>query len=96
MINHVTAGNKKRIVTSAMAVQDSERGYPCAQCDYKSKWSVHLKSHIMLIHESERHPCPQCDYKARPSQYLRQHVKTVHEGVRYPCDLCDYKTTIQQ
>ena len=67
-----------------------------AQCDYKTKWTGHLKSHIMLIHESEHHLCPQCDYKSRPSQYLRQHVKTVHEGVHYPCDLCDYKTTIQQ
>ena len=94
--HRIAAGNKKQIVTSAMAVQDSERGYPCAQCEYKAKWIRHLKSHIMLIHESEHHPCPQCDYKARPSQYLRQHVKTVHEGVRYPCDLCDYKTTIQQ
>ena len=58
-----------------MAIQDSERKYTRAQCEYKGKWKRHLKGHIKLIHESERHPCPQCDYKARQSQHLRQHVK---------------------
>ena len=75
--------------------RNSEGRYKCQRCEYQTKYSGNLNTHVESIHEGVRYPCNQCDYKATTSGNLKKHVESIHEGVRYPCNQCNYKATLK-
>ena len=81
----------KRKRTDVSSTKDGK--YQCQECDYETRWSHALRTHVESKHEGVRYPCDQCDYKATQESNLKKHKKYKHEGVQYPCDQCDYKAT---
>ena len=81
---------------------------PFALCEFETKWTSYLKTHIKNIHEGKKFKCNQCEYRANKKGNLLKHISEVH-GVdryilrnnteneplqcRYPCSKCDYKAT---
>lgn len=66
---------------------------PFSYCEFETKWTTYLKTHIKTIHEGKRFKCNQCDYRASKKGNLIKHISTVHGIDRYPCTKCDYKAT---
>jgi len=66
---------------------------PFSYCEFETKWTSYLKTHMKIIHEGKRFKCNQCDYRASKKCNLLKHVTTVHGADRYPCTKCDYKAT---
>lgn len=66
---------------------------PFSYCEFETKWTSYLKTHIKSIHEGKRFKCNQCDYRASKKGNLLKHISTVHGVDRYPCTKCDYKAT---
>ena len=66
---------------------------PFPYCEFETKWTSYLKTHIKTIHEGKKFKCNQCDYEASKKVNLLKHISTVHGVDRYPCTKCDYKAT---
>ena len=70
-----------------------DTNFPCAYCDFKSKWKCSVRQHIKAVHEKRRdHKCSLCDYAAGTRQTLSYHTKEVHEKIKdLECPHCDMK-----
>merc|ERR1719481_1932841 len=58
---------------------------PFSFCEFETKWTTYLKTHIKSIHEGKRFKCNQCDYRASKKGNLLKHISAVHGIDRYPC-----------
>ena len=72
-----------------------DTNYPCAYCEFTSKYKHTVTRHIKLVHEKRRdYKCSMCSYAAGSAQSLGWHVKAQHEHMRdNVCSECDYRTS---
>ena len=52
--------------------------YQCKQCEYETRISGTLRTHVESKHEGVRYPCDQCDYKATQEINLKKHKEYKH------------------
>lgn len=98
---HSEYGEIAGVFYPAVQIQESSQSlknspmYQCpfSFCEFETKWTSYLKTHIKSIHEGKRFKCNQCDYRASKKGNLLKHISTVHGVDRYPCTKCDYKAT---
>ena len=60
-------------------VRGGEKTFSCDQCDYKTKWKIHVREHIESVHEGTNYPCDQNDFKANRASLLNRHIEVVHK-----------------
>ena len=56
---------------------------PFALCEFETKWTSYLKTHIKNIHEGKKFKCNQCEYRANKKGNLLKHISEVHGVDRY-------------
>ena len=83
-----------QIEESSQSFKDSQM-YQCpvSFCEFETKWTSYLKTHMKTIHSSKKLKCNQCDYMTTTKSSLLKHISTMHGVDRYPCSKCDYKAT---
>ena len=62
--------------------------YYCDQCEYTTKCSVSLRTHIESKHEGVTYECEICGKICTSSSGLRYHKQADHEGKRFHCQFC--------
>ena len=62
--------------------------YYCDQCEYNTKCSVSLRTHIESKHEGVTYECEICGKICTSSSGLRYHKQADHEGKRFHCQFC--------
>lgn len=65
--------------------------YECNKCDYKTKTSTCLYSHLRTHSDIKPHSCKLCSKQFRKPSILKRHVKAMHNKRRtktFPCEVC--------
>ena len=81
---YVTIGNNLDMITEPELVEPKAKRrkkseilrnngkYSCQECDYESKYSWHLRTHVEAKHEGICYACDQCEYKAQQPGNLQR------------------------
>ena len=66
----------------------------CSQCEYTSRRSQSLKSHIEINHEGLKKLCDEegCSYSCSSQGTLNEHRNTTHGNRTLCCDMCNHRT----
>lgn len=67
-----------------------EDGFACSECNYKTRQSGHLKSHINAVHRQLKYSCDLCDFQTKWKNRIKTHKVSVHKEGGLPCPSCDY------
>ncbi|KAJ8981127.1 hypothetical protein NQ317_007902 [Molorchus minor] len=72
--------------------------YECKLCEFKTKYKVSLRHHVLVHKDSsevEMFQCAVCAYKTKYKNYLKVHLlihKDRSEVRMYECEICHYQT----
>ena len=74
----------------------SMRNHSNVTCDVCFGLKMHLKTHILSIHEGKKFHCNICSVKFTSKQSLTAHISSVHEGKFLECDRCGAKFAVKR
>jgi len=67
--------------------------FACTVCEYKSKDSGNLKSHMRTNTNEKPFACAVCEYKCSQSTSLKHHMRTHTNEKPFACTECEYKSS---
>lgn len=60
--------------------KNADGSHSCDECEYKTKYSGHLKKHKLGKHLGVKFKCDQCENEFSTRSNVRKHTKSKHEG----------------
>ena len=66
--------------------------HECEKCDYKTKISTHMKTHVRVKHDRTKLQCEYCELMFTYPGVLKDHRDSAHLNVEYNCKDCEFKS----
>ncbi|CAG5126104.1 unnamed protein product [Candidula unifasciata] len=68
------------------------RPYSCDQCNYTSKTTYAMRTHVVTHTSSKDFVCPQCQRACKSQISLKRHIKNHNPDRKFHCSLCSFCT----
>lgn len=81
-----------RLGTHLATSHPDHRPYSCDQCNYRSKTTYAMRTHMLTHTDSKDFVCHHCKRACKSQISLKRHVKNHNPERKYHCSLCSFST----
>lgn len=81
-----------RLTAHLTTAHADHRPYSCDQCNYRSKTTYAMRTHMLTHTSSKDFVCPQCKRACKSQISLKRHIKNHNPDRKYHCSLCSFCT----